>query len=261
MRGLVITTLLLLGCTPAGSSTDAGAPGEDYSKDLAWTCLGKVTLDAPSAATVRLATSFVRYDLAGPGAKITTPIEVRGCALTDPTCSTPLSTDLSTTGEVSPSLPTGSSGFDGFLTITGPGNLKTKAYFSPPVVTDTSASANVRGVPSPEALDAIASALGETVNPSRGHLIVRARNCYANNAIHVTFSADKTDSLSTVYYYRGTSPDPSATDTDSTGLGGILNLTPGDVTLTWSVSGKRIGEATLRIEAGAATTVGASPLP
>jgi hypothetical protein len=255
--------LLLLGCTPPSGASDAGQDaGPDWSREVEWNCLGKVTASTPQSSTARLNAYFVTYELAGPAGRVTVPLQVRACGAGDADCAAPLAqSPTNANAEVGLDVPTGTSGFGGYLSVTGAGYAKTRAWFSPPVTADTTLGSNARGVPTPQALDAIAGAISETVDPSRGHLIVRARNCFGSNAVHVSLSVDGADGQSRTFYYAGSAPSPSARETDSTGLCGALNLPTGPATVRWSVSGKRIGELAVSIEAGTVTTLGASPLP
>jgi hypothetical protein len=73
----------------------------------------------------------------------------------------------------------------------------------------------------------------------------------------------KTDAETKAFYYSGSTPGLSLTETDATGLYTALNVPPGRITIkaTLKATGQRIGEVSIAVASGAISTVSAAPTP
>src|ERR1043165_7986459 len=133
---------------------------------------------APTAAKARLGISFVDYAIDGPKDSFTGALTLEACAASDAAGGNVLATTTTdATGKGSLDVPTGANGFDGLVSAKGGDRFPLLAFFRPPIAADSDANQNVRGIPSRTTMEAIASAAGTTLDPTRGHVILRARNC------------------------------------------------------------------------------------
>ncbi len=250
------------GNADAGQTVDAGSDAPDLPPGF--DCLGSVQWPAAKAAKVTLGVSFVDYAIDGPKDPFTSALSLKACAASDAGCANALATaSTDGTGKASLSVSTGPSGFDGYVEATGADRMPLLAFFYPPVAADSDANQNQRGIASKKTMDEIADAVGTTIDPTRGHVVLRARNCTNLGVVEgARFTFSTADGKSVGFGYQGGRPKAGAT-TDTTGLGGAINLPPGPVTVRASLaaSGKFFGSYTLVVRAGTLTSTSAPPTP
>jgi len=189
-------------------------------------------------------------------------ITVQACSKLDVTCANPITAPTTSyaQGNATLSLP---AGFDGYLQINGSQTMPALWYFSPFPVAD--GHFNV-GLFSPASFQAIASAVGATIDPNAGHAITLALDCtatYGTFTAGMSFACDKTTGETKPFYVVNGLPSTTATATDASGTGGFANLPPGVVTLTDTLASTstRSGSVSVLIRAGVITYAPIAPSP
>jgi hypothetical protein len=186
-------------------------------------------------------------------------VGARVCRKTDPNCNEPMTADLSSdaSGIVTAQVP---NGFDGYVEITPAGAMPGSYFFYPPITSNT----DIPYVPivSTSALGMFAQLVGTQIDPNRGEVFLGAYNCLHAPADGVRLSSADGDSETLPFYLVKGLPSTTATATDSSGLGGILNLRPGSVTLTGTLStGQIVGTVSMFTRAGEITYTSVVPAP
>jgi hypothetical protein len=212
---------------------------------------------------VAFSVTFVSFTTEQPfvGAK------VKACSKLDFECSSPIDSATSdASGRVTVHVPTGLSGFDGYLDVSG-GSVggsgapafPTIWYPIPYVIAD-----GWRGrtqILSSDEFLAITMATGTIPDPKRGHVAMNAADCAFTPAAGVHFSVDASDMSTVTYYLVGGVPVTTATETDSSGIAAFVNLptsSPARLTVVSATSkpanGKSMGSITFIVRAGTLTT-------
>jgi hypothetical protein len=108
------------------------------------------------------------------------------------------------------------------------------------------------------------------LDPTRGHLLFHAADCnpYASQrgdrgASNVQVTVSTQDMSTYTLYIQNGTISPTATATDQSGSGGVLNIPPGYATVTTRLadSGRRISSRTLLIRADTVTVATLTPTP
>ena len=296
-----IIVIALSGCSSSSSGaapSDAGSDASsadgsvtDASSDTAtsdgaplprgdWSCLGKVTIPAPTASTVKV-TKF-----GNPGVATSQPLKdlvLKACALTDTACATPLDTQTAdVNGEVSfAALPAGTRGFDGYFEATYPGDVSDLNFINPPFFADVPFYQRVYW--SHASLSLVFNSGAFTIDDTRGIIGFEAHDCTqfpggvacspgsvgCKNKLGegIEVSIDVVDPKIGRGYIRvadgGLRVDPNATATDSSGTGGFVNVPPGTVNVTWKLqaTGQTVGTQKVFVRGGAFSAVILMPMP
>jgi hypothetical protein len=202
-------------------------------------------------------------------------VDVKLCARVDLTCAGPKATATSdATGKVNLRMPSGITGFDGYIDMSG-GSLGDAGdaifpslwYFVPPYITGGwKGYLQFISMKSMDALAGVVQVNGHSVvlDPTRGHVAIDAMDCGFNAAPGVSISADTADGASVTFYFvNGLLPSASATETDAqTGIGGIVNLpAPNLTTITAKLGGETYGSIQVYVRPGVLTSVALPPTP
>ena len=273
------SALVLAACGGGGSATDAGhgidgAPGGDaphLAVDAApgafdarlgvASCYTGTLGTAP--ATVQVAGESVTIDLSAqesllPGVNIA----AYRSGYADPLVTTISSQEDTTSGQFGLTIPTNGAAVDGYLLGTYPGYLDTYLY-PPGPITGNLANAAMLLVTSSTLRTLGALALGNggpTLDATKGVIgIVVLDSSGAGVA-----GATVTTTPSATVAYNDPSlgfPSPSATATASDGAAYAINVDPGCVTISVTVSGQTYGDTQLRTypASGAITTTALTP--
>lgn len=240
------------GLCRAGSAADAGP----------WGCLGSTSAVAPAEAAVTVTMSFYDPVTPSPGraGKPLEGVSVRGCARLDVTCTRPVvgSVTSDAQGNAPLRLP---GGFDGYLEISGPTIVPALWYFAPLPQGDGQYTV---GLLSEASFNQIAQTVGATIDPNAGHTFNFALDCartYGAFGAGVSFTSDATAPATRGFYLIDGLPSTTATSTDSSGIGGFVNLKPGVLTLASNLGGQRIGSVSVLIRAGVITYSPIAPSP
>lgn len=246
-----------------------------------WACLGQAQAPEPpsiESATVQVnACSFVSNcteAVVGLTAKV--------CNKRDVGCFDPIAEDIvDDNGLITVTVPTGNTGFDGYLQINSgtalctdesafgpvgnslcgmvpacdPANPNESCqvplfapallFMNPAITADLPEPLTLPLFPLP-ALAAIVGAAGVQLDPTRGAVFITAVDCDGNPASGVTYSIDQSGgSVQQLYVDQGVVSD--ASQTDSSGIGGFVGVPPGfTVVKASNAEGERIGEIGLQ---------------
>jgi hypothetical protein len=210
----------------AGTSTTnleidalAAEPGHD------WSCIG--ALSAPPMVTrsnanaARLVQSLQILSLA----KGTVPagVTVRACAQRDLQCTNPVSPTVSLDAQGWADLSL-YDGFDGYLEIQGPEIVPTILFYQDALSIESRRDTTPLGVVERALLPMLTSAIGAQQDPQLGLVYLRAFDCKNDPAIGVRYSIDR---ASVPFYFVAGLPSSAVTETESSGLGGFINVASG----------------------------------
>ena len=223
-------------------------------------CLGKVVWIDPPVKNYTFKLGVVELQS---GAMISGAL-VKVCAKSDATCANPLS--MSTTGVDGSTMvtaPSAKDGIDGYLEVTATDMVPSIRYvrFADPVSALNGGSL-LAPVLSKKTLAQFGGLLNVTIDPQRAGLLFVALDCTDSSAAGVTAAVDTADNKSVTAYIDGAIPSASAKATDSSGLGGILNLPVGSGTVTGKFpGGVQLSTETVFLRAGYFTAVNLVPSP
>jgi hypothetical protein len=253
----------------ADASTVAHA---DAGREGPWDCLGT---SAPASATSPLQITLIVMDGLQPevsagsvdgGSDLATVsgaylpgITVRACALLDPSCASATTRVTDDGGNATFDLDTS---FRGFFAMNGmlgtdPG-VPVTLYPGGFLAADdrTSIPAYEVSVPGMMFLAGAVTPAPLALGPDAGagHLLVNVYDCHDHQAPGVKIAYDN-PGASVPFYFMGGFPSPMATETDSFGLAGAIDVPPGTQTVTASLAGKgtTIGSATVLVRPGEVT--------
>lgn len=171
------------------------------------------------------------------------------CPKLDLTCAAPITqTQTDDKGMIHVTLPPN---FSGYLQ-TEPRGYLPAMYFVPNVIPEDGVLDGFPLVGSGIAADALASSLGTSLDPKRGHMMVIAEDCLGDPVAGITFSSPAQDDASVVFYVYDQLPSTTAKVTADTGQGGFLNLPTGTpmVELRDTDSGLLLSKVSLVVRAG-----------
>ena len=250
------------------TDTDCSRRGEAFAKtvcrtnvcvpDPTWGCLGKVTWPPPTG-TGKVTARLVLTDLLT-GAPVT-DATARSCTKIDTQCMTPVASDFHSDAEGI--LPVElDKHFDGFLEISAPGKLNPILYFFYPPVDSDRTIPFVPLVP-PEAYDQLAKQVGTGLLFTRGAAIALGYDCQGVTAPGIQYSIDDADESTLPFFMEKGLPSITATETDTSGQGGFVNVKPGIHRLSGSVrqSGAHIGTVSVVVRAPLITYTTMVPTP
>lgn len=253
-----------------GESVGTADGGGDVAADVApadggdrWACLGRVAPVTPGGAMVTITLNAVGFSTGMPVPGLT----VKACARADLRCAAPLSTgSTGATGSATLAGPVGPQGFDGYLEITGGTGanevVPTRMFPNPPL------AAGARSVTSRlierEAFTLLGSVLMARLDEGTGMITAAASDCDRGPAEGATITASPAP-VGARQFYTGNNglPNLAGTQTGMAGSGGMVNVPPGEYTLTAArVSpAARIGSAAVSVRGGFVTAINVGPSP
>jgi hypothetical protein len=161
--------------------------------------------------------------------------------------------------------PTASSGLDAYLQVTGTGietTLDFLAFPSPAAVFGASSPVITADILSTTTFAELTAVAGVTPDPTRGALAFIADDCAGNSAAGVSVAVSTADASSTTVYIVSGAPSMTATATDPTGVGAVVNVPVGSATMSGKTStGTATGSQPLLFRAGAVTSTNLVPTP
>jgi hypothetical protein len=206
-----------------GSETRTGALTVQAGRD--WSCIGPLGASSEvirnTANAARLVQSLQLLSLAA--GTVPREVVVRACAQRDVNCTNPLTPDIPIDAEGWVDLPL-YDGFDGFLEITGPEIVSTLFFYQEPLSTTSRLDVTPLGVVEKALLPMLTAAIGTPQDPALGLVYLRAFDCKNDEALDVRYTIDK---LGVPFYFVAGLPSAAPTETDSSGLGGFLNIPEG----------------------------------
>jgi len=209
-------------------------------------CAGSVQWPQPDEPTHEVTYTVFEY-LSGENLS---GIQVKLCSFDDIMCEN--STIQDTTGAdgiTTLVLPSSPLGIDGYLEVTGEGLIPNLFFFS---FTNNNEKYGEDGQISLDPFaqstaDVLASLIGTTADPARGHLVFGTRDCNDFLAAEMKVVVDIADESSVQAYMVHGLPSATATETSINGLGGVINVPPGTATVemihepTQTLVGRRTG--------------------
>jgi hypothetical protein len=122
-------------------------------------------------------------------------------------------------------------------------------FFNPPVAKDTMDIAVQLSAPATVA--GLVALTGATPDSTRGMVLLSVLDCTGAPASGIILEADQ----GKIFYSKAGIPDGMATMTDESGYGGLVNASPGAITISALVAKnkKRVGEVTVLVQAGTQT--------
>lgn len=257
---IALAVMSLAGCG-SGDGTPAMPPG---TSDDAWSCLGAVAPDKPveSEATLSVRPTLTAWS---------GPIALSACGADDAACADPIASAMieppaeeGGSAEGSLTVPTGATGWTGYVQIVGATELPILVFELPPV-TGSRVLTDLPWTAVALAPEQIAEATGVSLAPGRGAVAFQVRDCTGAPAGGVQLTADTADGLSTTIYLAdmGASFAGPASDRGSDALGLILDLPAGAATLTAALAGTGtpVAHADVIVRAETTTAVELPPTP
>jgi len=221
-----------------------------------WACLSTgVSLPPvepkPARIVMQLRDLVTEQPLGGATARI--------CRKLDYECAQPLASGL--VGDASGNLTVDTMvGFDGYVEVKASGRMPGIYFFYPPVSGDR----DIPNVPLIREMDLqqFAMLAGRPINVMRGHVMLGAYDCLGRPAEGVSLWSEDGDNQTTPFYSVKKLPSTTATGTDSSGRGGIINIKTGSITVTGRIpDGRIVGTVGLFIRPNAITYTSLFPAP
>jgi hypothetical protein len=215
-----------------------------------WSC---VPASWPEDSSKTLEFAFGLYEFGTP--QVPSPgFHVRACEHSDLSCGDPIAEGVTSPGGIAVfDFAAGDIGgfFKGFdhyveVDVARSGDFPTLYQLSPPVTSPTGIRVTAM-IGAPQFEDLV-SAIGVRLDPARGHAIFQVVDCSGTNAPDVALSVEGGDDAVRPIYLDGSfTPVPGGKATATAGIGGLLNVKPGLV----SVEGRRrdTGELVGRVPA------------
>lgn len=213
--------------------------------DPKWGCIGSIE-PVQAGKMDTLTTQIV--DLLSGG--VPQGVSVKLCNKYDPPCASPLGTpEVAADGRITVTVP---SDMEVYLDITGGKYIPTLLFLD-----HRAEETNMQELLVPlDTVNALASQVGVPYDTAKGILLVRTTDCTlkpTGGASIAIFPAG----TATRFYTIDNLPTPNASQTDSQGNAGYLNVDPGTPTVSGivGVGGKTYGELTTLIRAGYMTAL------
>jgi hypothetical protein len=220
--------------------------------DPTWGCIGHVA--APEGGAM-VSLTVVLDDLItmNPAQGVTASL----CSKYDPPCNMPLEKGLApdAMGRITVTI---ASDFEGYLQVEG-GMYRPTLVFLDQVATPKNEQVLLV---SPGAESVLAAQAQVPIDMDAGLVLVRTANCQSEPQAGVSVTISPSDA-ETRFYVIDNGLSPSATQTDTSGNCGFVNVDPGTPTLTATLgpSGKEMGKLTTLIRGGAVTFQILRPTP
>lgn len=197
---------------------EPGSLGVDFS------CVGvPKKLAKPSVDTFEVPFQLTNASTKGPLAGV----HMKVCAMNDPECSEPYyQATTDDEGQVALTVPTGDFGFDGFVYAEKEGLVPPSLFHIIPPQAEGLAEAVTFPIATIALTQDIQNAFGAWL-PTRGQVVVVARDCNFEFAAKRWVAVDRVDASSTPWYIKGTLALPLDIGTDESGIGGAFNIIPG----------------------------------
>ncbi len=254
-----------LALLPVGCEPTLDLPSDPFyePEDSPWGCLDQMTDSAPRPEQATATARVYACDFISNCAFPVTGLSARVCSKRDVGCTNPIVDDVTDVdGLIEVPLPTGVSGFDGYLEVVAPAARCTDTdtfgdassvlcglapecdpespddrclvptyarsllFFNPPVRSDFEAPM-VLPLLSSAGLPSVVQAAGASLDPTAGNLFITAMDCQGAPAAGVTYSIEQhQDQVTQLYMDSGVVSD-TVLQTDESGVGGFVGVPPG----------------------------------
>jgi hypothetical protein len=221
-------------CQTDPSNADAVCTEGVCQPNPTWACLSTgVSLPVPDPKPARIVMQL--RDLVTEQPQIGATARI--CHKLDVDCAAPLLTGLVSDSNGDLAVDT-TVGFDGYVEVKARERMLGIYYFYPPVTGDRT----IPNVPLIREMDLMqfASLASRPITIGRGHVMLGAYDCLGRPAEGVSLWSDNGDSQTTPFYSVKKVPSVTATGTDSSGRGGIINLKAGAISVTGRIGDGRV---------------------
>jgi hypothetical protein len=190
-----------------------------------------------------------------------TDATARSCQKIDTLCENPVASDFHSDSDGILTVVL-EKHFDGYLEISAPGKLSPVLYFFYPPV-DEDRTAPFVPLVSFEAYQTLAKQVNTGIDVTRGAAIALGYDCQKSTAPGIQFTVDDADETTLPFFMQKGLPSVTATETDSSGQGGFINVQPGSrlFTATLRESGAHIGTVSVLVRAPYITYTTMVPTP
>lgn len=207
----------------------------------------------PKPARIVMQLRDLVTELPAPGAT------ARVCRKLDVDCLNPVASGL--VGDANGNLTVDTTvGFDGYVEVKVRERMPGIYFFYPPVAGDR----EIPNVPliKPAELFQFAQLAGRPITDGRGHVMLGAYDCLGRPAEGVALFSDEGDSQTTPFYSVKKVPSVTATGTDGSGRGGLINIKSGGITVTGRLpDGRIVGTVGLFVRRESITYTSLFPAP
>jgi hypothetical protein len=179
-------------------------------------------------------------------------IHARLCRRIDVACSDPLGEDLVTDAQGKITFEV-DAGFEGYALFEAPEIAHGLYFFNPAVQRDLPVA--TLSIGNSDVIGLLARQAGATQGRDRAVVLLSTQDCSGTPAEGITLSAVGADPDAVPFYSEQGLPSGSASQTDSAGYGGLLNVEAGSVTFTATIAKtqRRLGQITVLAREGAIT--------
>jgi hypothetical protein len=152
-------------------------------------------------------------------------VHIVACAKLDLTCANPVADGMTDRdGKLRISVP---ANFAGYLQQTERREYAPAMYFLPNVFPEDGVLEPFPLLSAGAIIDALATSLGASTDPDRGHLMLIAEDCMGMALAGATFLSPQADKKTVQFYVRDLLPSTAAKETAEIGNGGYLNFPSG----------------------------------
>jgi hypothetical protein len=215
--------------------------------DPTWGCLDEPRVPASTDPGPFAVTLHLQDIIGGPHVGV----KAKLCKKLDVACDDPQSDEIASNsaGDVVLSVPRA---FAGYVSLTADDIMQGIYFFSPTVDSDRTLQVQIV---SPGIADALTKSLGSPQKPENGIILLNVADCEGKAAVGVNYSSDATNADAIVFYSVDGLPASTATATDSSGYGGLVNVAPGTIAVTGKSGDdmRNMGTVSLVVKAGAIT--------
>ena len=240
-------------CAPSAVEGGGGSGGGE-PVDPRWSCLAAFE---PPLVEGPIRYSY-RFELAtAPPGTPPADLTVKLCTAIDVACANPVAGFPAPDADGSVSFEVDAN-FKGFIEASSPAILPTIAFLETPVILPPTQKI-IRVIGQTDFMNLVSIA-GETWDPTRGTAVVLTNDCADERSAGVSIEQTNTVDPGTVpFYFKGSLPVTTATETDAQGAAGFLNLPVGVVNVETrrASTGERIGSTSFQSRAG---TISYAPL-
>jgi hypothetical protein len=176
-------------------------------------------------------------------------VKALACQKLDLQCAAPIAESTSNDdGDLVFALP---GNFSGFLQIQQPGYFPAM-YFVPAAHPEDGRLQPFPLLPSGVIGDVLALALGKTLDPRRGHMMLISEDCDGTALPGVTFKSPQQDADTAQFYVQDLLPSTGARQTGEAGNGGYLNFPPGTamISVTGPVNNLKLATVAVVVRPG-----------
>jgi hypothetical protein len=247
------------------TDTDCARLGADFSDgvcvsalcrvrpDPNWTCLDEARVEVTPIVPERVRILVPFVDVVT-GQQVPN-VEVRACERLDTECQTPSATGVSNeAGEADLRLP---GGFNGYLRWQATDIYPTMFFIGSPLIADAILPVNVI---SPAVFEGLNAQFRSIALEDRTAVVVNVKNCSGAPAAGVNLSVPDGDAATRVFYIVDGLFPPSQTETTVAGLARVINVPPGNISISGSLAdGREMGRVTVLTQPGVATVTNLRP--